>query len=175
MTLGNCTLREKQAATSLGLLLGVIFALGGCGQRNPLERLPVYGAVALASDEKLSGSITFVPAEGRAGPAATASIVDGRYQFDAENGPTPGPSRVLVKRNLPKGALSLEMAKEKMSKDTAAAEKAAKAKTAVEKAAIQNAAEEEDAKYDKQFRSDWTFTLDLSADKPYQHDFTLEQ
>lgn len=149
--------------------------LVGCGKRDSLERLPVYGAVSLANGEKLSGSITFVPTEGRSGPAATTSIVNGRYQFDIENGPIAGPSRVIVNRVLPKGALTLQMVRDKMAKESAAADKAAKAKSSTEKAAIQTAADEEAAAYAKQFRTDWVFFVDVAADKSYGHDFTLEQ
>ena len=65
-----------------------------------MERVPVHGTVALASGEKLSGSITFLPAEGRAGPAASASLVEGSYKFDRSNGPTAGPHTVTVRRPL---------------------------------------------------------------------------
>jgi hypothetical protein len=54
--------------------------------------------VRLKTGERLNGSITFVPAEGHSGSAATTAIVDGKYRFDLTNGPTPGEHRVIVKR-----------------------------------------------------------------------------
>jgi hypothetical protein len=58
----------------------------------------MFGAVALATGEKLSGSITLMPAKGNTGPAATTAIVDGQYRFDTTNGPTAGPHQVMIKR-----------------------------------------------------------------------------
>ena len=67
-------------------------------------RLPVRGAVALASGEQLNGSVTFLPVGGHA-PAATTTVKDGSYQFDRTNGPTAGPHRVIIKRVIPKSAM----------------------------------------------------------------------
>jgi hypothetical protein len=77
----------------------------GCETRNGTARLPINGTVRPTSGEKLSGSITFVPAEGRAGPAATTAVVDGKYRFDVTNGPTAGDHRVIVKRIEPRGRI----------------------------------------------------------------------
>jgi hypothetical protein len=66
--------------------------------------LPVCGTVTPASGEKFSGSISFLPAEGRPGPAATTSLTDGEYRFDRQDGPTAGPHRVVVNMVIPKGA-----------------------------------------------------------------------
>jgi hypothetical protein len=167
------TVPNRRSATLF--VFGLVTSLIGCGKRDPMERLPVYGNVSLASGENVGGSITFVPAEGRSGPAATTSIVDGRYRFDADNGPTEGPSRIIVNRAIAKGALSLETVRDRIAKESAAAEKAAKAKTPAEKAEIQKADDEEAAAYAKQFRTDWVFFVDVAADKSYRHDFTLEQ
>ncbi|HEV3006410.1 MAG TPA: hypothetical protein VGX78_18205, partial [Pirellulales bacterium] len=45
-----------------------------------------------------SGLISFRPAKGGSGPAATTSIHEGRYRFDARNGPSAGPHEVVVQR-----------------------------------------------------------------------------
>ena len=50
--------------------------------------------------EEINGSITFTPAEGSHGPAATAKLVQGEYRFDESNGPTAGPHRVIVKKSI---------------------------------------------------------------------------
>src|SRR6266496_4366473 len=84
--------------TRLWVLLSLTVILAGCGNRSSAGRIPLAGTVRLASGERLDGSITFVPAEGRTGPAATTAIVDGKYRFEATNGPTPGEHRGIVKR-----------------------------------------------------------------------------
>ena len=63
-----------------------------------MERLPVHGTVKLASGEKFSGRIAFLPEKGQLGPAANTNLVEGRYTFDRINGPTAGPHRVIVTR-----------------------------------------------------------------------------
>ena len=78
--------------------MGLTLTTVGCGAQGKVSRLPVSGTVSSHSGETLNGSITFVPAEGRSGPAATTAIVDGKYRFDATNGPTAGEHRVIVKR-----------------------------------------------------------------------------
>ena len=84
---------------------GTVLALGalivGCGKGEP-ARFPVQGSISRANGEKLNGSITFLPSEGRAGPAATGSLIEGEYRFDRENGPTAGPHRVIVSKIIPK-------------------------------------------------------------------------
>ena len=131
--------------------------LVGCGKSNPAERLPLYGSISATSGENINGSITFLPDGGRTGPAATTSIVGGKYQFDRDNGPTAGANRVVVNRALPKGSLTFEMVREKFTKANEAAEKAAKAKTPKDKAAIEKAAAEEKARFEKQFRTSGLF------------------
>ncbi|MGD0899208.1 MAG: hypothetical protein ABR915_15330 [Thermoguttaceae bacterium] len=86
----------------MSILLGSALLLGGCGKGNRIERLPVSGSVSAPDGDLVSGSITFLPAEGRPGPAATANLVDGRYRFDRSNGPTAGPHRVIVNRIISK-------------------------------------------------------------------------
>ena len=167
------TLTRNRPAVSFFVLLCIGSTLVGCGKSSGSQRLPVYGSVSMAGGEKVNGSITFLPVEGRSGPAATVSIVSGKYQYDRENGPTPGATHVMVNRTLPKGAQSLEMARERLTKDNELAEKAAKAKSPKEKAAVEKAIAEQAASA-KQFRTTWTFDVDVAADKSYAHDFTLE-
>ena len=63
-----------------------------------MKRLPVVGKVTGWNGEEINGSISFTPAEGSHGPAATAKLVQGEYRFDESNGPTLGPYRVVVRR-----------------------------------------------------------------------------
>jgi hypothetical protein len=89
---------NRGRSAGLWILLGIGATLVGCGKGDGATRLPVFGAVSLPSGEKLCGSITFVPAEGHRGPAATTMLLDGNYRFDRSNGPTAGPHRVIVRR-----------------------------------------------------------------------------
>ncbi len=68
-------------------------------------RLPVRGDVTLPGGEQFNGSITFIPASGHRGPAATTTVKDGNYQFDRTNGPTAGPHHVIIKRVISKSAM----------------------------------------------------------------------
>src|SRR5262249_5944540 len=72
---------------------------------------------SLATGEKPTGSITFVPTVLQSGPAATTAIVDGRYQFDRTNGPTEGPHHVIVTRRIDKETV-LRFRREKAAPDT---------------------------------------------------------
>jgi len=82
----------------VSILLGLALLFVGCGRGKAVQRLPVYGTVTLANGEKLNGSITFRPAKGSTGPAATTKLADGSYKFDRSNGPTAGSQTVIVKR-----------------------------------------------------------------------------
>lgn len=76
----------------------VLVVLVGCSRSGGVPRLPVYGTVTHADGEKIDGSISFLPDQGRPGPGAVTSIVKGEYRFDKTNGPIAGPHRVIVTR-----------------------------------------------------------------------------
>jgi len=133
---------------ALWILLGLCTTLAGCGGRNSASRLPIRGTVSFSTGQKLRGAITFVPAEGHAGPAATTAIVDGRYQFDATNGPTPGPHRVIVKRIDSRGRLP----------ESRGDSQKADAKSVTNPA----------------LKVEWTFACDLKATDVGPRDFTLD-
>ncbi len=85
------------------LILIALCALpAGCRREDAIVRLPISGAVTIRSGEQLAGSISFLPASGQKGPAATTTLTAGSYQFDHTNGPTAGPHRVIIKRVVPK-------------------------------------------------------------------------
>lgn len=73
-----------------------LLILPGCGSsNNSLGRLPISGMVVISkSSTPVSGTISFLPKE--KGPAATAQIRDGSYQFTQQNGPIAGVYRVLI-------------------------------------------------------------------------------
>ncbi len=136
------------ATGTLGLTL-LVLAIG-CTKGSSSARLPVHGKVSLPSGVAINGSITLLPAEGK-GIAATTALVDGRFAFDQQNGPTVGPKRVLVHRVLVSSGIvrsqSLEVLLDK--------KKASKPPTAE--------------------KSDWTTTANVLDDGRFQCDLTLER
>lgn len=71
-------------------------ALSGCGGGDGLPRQAVSGEVTFEGKPLESGSITFVPT----GPDQTSSaggiIADGQYEIARNEGPTPGPYKVMI-------------------------------------------------------------------------------
>jgi hypothetical protein len=74
--------------------------LAGCSKIGTKHRLAVSGTVTLANQDDINGSISFVPAEGTAGPAAITTLAKGKFEFDRTNGPTAGPHRVIIRRSI---------------------------------------------------------------------------
>jgi hypothetical protein len=72
---------------------GFVMALGllGChsGQGN-WERVPLTGVVTYEG-QRLSGTLTLVPATGHKGPAASTAVQEGVFSFTTQNGPVAGP------------------------------------------------------------------------------------
>ena len=93
---------NSHRAIVVWILLGLAPLLVGCDKGQGGERLPVHGTVRFANGEKPGGWITFLPAKGRAGPAATTALAEGCYKFDRSNGPLAGPQTVIVKRVVPR-------------------------------------------------------------------------
>jgi len=85
------------------LLATLTMALTGCS-KSGVNRLPLRGTVGFSNGATVSGTITFIPATGATGPAATATLTDGNYQFDRDTGPTAGPHQVIVRRIMSKTA-----------------------------------------------------------------------
>jgi len=138
---------NRQVVSVVSILLGLTALVSGCGKGKRVERLAVRGTVVLRSGEKLSGSITFLPAEGRGGPAATAALVDGRYEFDRGNGPTAGPHQVIVKLVIPKGAMMEKRNKKPQSKEGLP---------------------------ETEPKMEWTLTVNVTDDGAFQRDFILD-
>jgi hypothetical protein len=146
--IGAAVAWNRRRTAVLGILLGLGILLDGCG-KGGARRLPVHGAVSLSNGENLSGSITFVPVAGSPGPAATAALSDGRYQFNRSDGPAAGPHRVTVMRAVSKRTF-LESRQSKAPPASKAAAPGAEPKT------------------------QWTLSADVADDGTYQCDFTLE-
>jgi hypothetical protein len=100
------------------VFLGCSPLLFGCRRGTSLDRLPEHGTVTLASGEKLTGSITFLPEKGQSGPSATAKLAEGSYRFDRNDGPTAGPKTVIVRRIVPRRAAVESISKKQPAQQT---------------------------------------------------------
>jgi len=79
-------------------VVAVLFGSHGCASPNSLDRLPITGTVIPEQiAEGFEGSIIFKP-KGK-GPSAATSIINGKYQFDKQNGPIAGVYQVIVNRH----------------------------------------------------------------------------
>lgn len=139
---------RRNAIGAPWLVVALVFVTG-CGEADGAPRLSLYGTVAHPGGDKIDGSISFVPDQGRSGPSAVTSVVQGAYRFDKTTGPTAGPHRVIVTRTA---------SKEKTLKPTAAQKGQAKG--------AKNAASTGQS-------GPWTFTRDIPEKGPYQIDFQL--
>ena len=71
------------------------------GCRDEGTRVPVSGTVTQNGQPIREGKITFAPAQGTSGPAAGASIENGRYQIPASEGPGTGDYVISVTPGAP--------------------------------------------------------------------------
>lgn len=78
------------------VLIAALLLVGFPACDSPSPRRPVSGTVSVDGVAVKVGSISFLPDAGHRGPSASTAIIAGRYQFTSENGPTPGPHRVMV-------------------------------------------------------------------------------
>jgi len=129
------------------VLLLIVFV--GCGRPSGVPRLPVYGTITHPNGEKIDGSVSFVPDQGKPGPSAVASLVKGEYRFDAANGPIAGPYRVTVTRTGAKAAF-LERAGSPKGQPKGPKGAAGSRQP-----------------------TEWKFSVDIPAKGPYQFDFKL--
>jgi len=90
--------RTLRNGAVLILCAALLLSNAGCHRADGPERIAVFGTVTSESGEPISGTISFLPEAGTAGPSATASLVDGVFAFDTRNGPVAGSYRVLVVR-----------------------------------------------------------------------------
>ena len=117
----------------------------GCGGGSGPQRVAVSGKVERSGQPMWGSSISFLPAEGHDGPAATANIEEGRYAFSRDNGPTAGPHRVLIRINSPSGGMRAEIE-----------------------------GRQADRKSLPPPGGPWQFEVDVPAESSFQKDFTLE-
>lgn len=74
----------------------VVVAIVGCGGRSGPARVAVNGQVELDGRPAPDGAISFQPLGPGAGPAAVASLKEGRYGLTNEEGPLAGRHRVTL-------------------------------------------------------------------------------
>jgi hypothetical protein len=77
----------RRIAQTLACVLTLLLCVG-CHEDD--TRVPVSGTVTQNGQPVKEGKITFAPAEGTNGPAAGASIENGRYRIPAAEGPGTG-------------------------------------------------------------------------------------
>ena len=73
-------------------LIALLLAVG-CGKVDSGRR-PVAGKIRGA--EGRSGIVSLVPDDSRRGFSVRAKISNGRFEFDTQNGPVPGPHAVSI-------------------------------------------------------------------------------
>jgi hypothetical protein len=91
-------MKNTYGASAILIVAGLLLLHCGCSKETRLQRVPMHGAVTMKSGELLNGSITYIPAEGQKGPSATATLKEGKYEFDRTNGPAAGPHTVTITR-----------------------------------------------------------------------------
>jgi hypothetical protein len=81
-----------------GVLLALIALMPGCGGGDDFERFPISGTVTFGGAPVEYGSISFQPDEtiGDVAPSVYASVEDGQYHTDEDEGPTRGRYHVHV-------------------------------------------------------------------------------
>ncbi len=141
-------IRYRRVSSAMSMLALAVVA-AGCGN-DPAARLPVYGNVSCADGQSFNGSISFLPAAGRPGPAATTGIRNGYYCFDETNGPTAGPHRVVLRKIIPRET-GLKSLRHKRSPAAPSDADAGSEKTT------------------------WTLSADVLLEGPYRHNFNLDR
>jgi hypothetical protein len=78
------------------LSLSSLLLAAGCGEGNPDGRVGVSGRISFQGKPLSNGRIVFAPAKGTPGLAAGGKVEAGRFQIDADDGPTAGEYQVTV-------------------------------------------------------------------------------
>lgn len=83
-----------RAAHGSGWLILLVLA-AGCGG-STWHRVPLQGAVTLDGSPAPDAGVMFLPSGQTHGPAVTAPVRDGSYQFSRSNGPVAGAHEVRL-------------------------------------------------------------------------------
>jgi hypothetical protein len=70
--------------------------LSGCGSGDGVSRVPVGGEVSVDGAPMKAGTIRFIPNGATTGPAAVATIKEGKFELPQAEGPVPGSHRVEI-------------------------------------------------------------------------------
>lgn len=73
----------------------LLLFVAGCSD-SPWTHVAIDGTVTVDGTPIPAGTISFLPAQGHKGPAATALIQQGKFHLEGEDGPTSGPHTVVV-------------------------------------------------------------------------------
>jgi hypothetical protein len=92
---------SKHAIQQGFVLVAAIAVIASVGCSGASEgRAPIAGEVSVGGQPLASGRILFVPIAPNKGPAASAAVVDGRYEIDGDEGPVIGLNRVEIEADL---------------------------------------------------------------------------
>jgi hypothetical protein len=84
-------------AAQLSVLAAVLVPfMIGCGAPEGPERIALSGTVKFDGNHLPAGVIRFLPAGGTQGPATSATIQNGRYEFTKKDGPILGAHRIEI-------------------------------------------------------------------------------
>lgn len=90
-------MKSVQWAVKTALLVTFLLPLVGCGgSGGGPTRIPVSGMITVNGKPAPLGIVMMQPAGGASGVGATTGIVDGKYYFNASNGPQPGKYQLIV-------------------------------------------------------------------------------
>lgn len=81
--------------------LASLLLVGGCGSK--VENVPVEGTVTFNGKKVVNGDIRLVPETGTIGAAASAPIVDGKFQISNKGGVPLGVHRVILRAFIVEG------------------------------------------------------------------------
>lgn len=87
-------MNQRQSRSLIGAVLVVVLA--GCSGGSEIERRPLEGTVTVNGKPMATGRIRFTPAAGTNGPAASASVSEGRFTGPEDEGVVVGEYRVEI-------------------------------------------------------------------------------
>lgn len=85
------------------LVICCLVSLAGCGRKGTVQRVAVDGQILFGGQPLKSGRILFIPTDGTKGPAAVASVSEGKFQFTSRTGPVVGKNKVEIESTINPG------------------------------------------------------------------------
>jgi hypothetical protein len=90
------TLQSNTRRLLAMMALGVSAFVAGCAEANPLGRQPVSGRITVEGSPLAAGAVMLDPGSEREGTAVGATIRDGAFTIERDQGPTPGIYKVRI-------------------------------------------------------------------------------